>query len=42
VTDTGTEHERATAIRQRNRALFALLAALAVLLYIATLLRIAG
>jgi hypothetical protein len=42
VTGIGAEQEQARAVRQRNRALFALLAAFAVLLYAATLLRIGG
>jgi hypothetical protein len=42
VTGTETEREREKAVRRRNWALFAALAASAMLLYAATLLRIGG
>jgi hypothetical protein len=42
VTGTGFERRREQVIRMRNRALFAVLAALALLLYAVTLARIGG
>jgi hypothetical protein len=42
VTEIGAGRQRERAARARNRVLFALLAAFAVLLYALTLLRIAG